>query len=66
MTLIDPFPARCPADDLELVIVAVPDDIATRVGESPHYIDMTGCRRPVHRVGVITLFASVDVETTPE
>ena len=28
--------------------------------------EMTGCRRPVHRVGVVTLFAGVDVEAALE
>ena len=32
-------PAGRPADDLELVVVAVPDDVAARVGEPPHDVE---------------------------
>ena len=43
------LPARRPADDVEMVIVAVPDDVAARVGQPPHDIQMPAGRGPVHR-----------------
>ena len=33
-------PARRPADHLQLVIVAVPDDVAARVGQTPHDVQV--------------------------
>ena len=56
------IPAGGPADDLQLVIVTVPDDVTARVGEPPHDVEVTGCRGPVHRVGVVSLLAGVHVE----
>src|SRR5947209_3173063 len=41
-------PARCPADDLELVVVAVSDHITTGVGESADDVQVTGRGSPVH------------------
>ena len=59
-------PARCPTDDLELVIVTVPDDITARVSQSPHHVPLTGCRGPVHRVGVVSLLAGVHVQAAAQ
>ena len=59
-------PARCPADDLELVVVTVPDDITACVGQPPHHVQVTGCRGPVHRVGVVSLLAGVHVQAASQ
>ena len=59
-------PARGPPDDLELVIVAVPDDVTARVGEPPHHVELPGCRGPVHGTGVVSLLAGVHVQAAPQ
>ena len=51
--VIGALPARRPADHLELVVVAVTDDVAASVGQTTDDIEMAGRRGPVHRVGVV-------------
>ena len=60
--VVAPVPARRPADDLELVVVAAADDVAAGVGEPAHDVDVARGRGPVHRVGVVALLARVHVE----
>src|SRR5216110_375866 len=60
--IITPVPATGPTNNLELVIIPVSDDIATGVSQAPHDIEMSGCRGPVHPVGVITLLAEIYIE----
>ena len=55
-------PARCPADHLELVVVTLADDVAARVREPPHDVQVTARRGPMHRVGVVSLLARVHVQ----
>ena len=59
-------PARGPTDDLELVIVTVPDDITACVSQAPDHVQVTGCRGPVHRVGVVSLLAGVHVQAASQ
>ena len=56
------LPARGPANDFELMIVARADDVATGVGKGAHGIEGAGRGRPVHRVGVVAALANVHVE----
>ena len=59
-------PAGCPADDLELVVVTVPDDVTAHIGQPPHHVQVTVRRGPVHGVGVVSLLAGVHVQATPQ
>jgi hypothetical protein len=59
-------PARRPADDVKLVVVAVSDDVATGLSEASHDVDMARRRGPVHRAGVVPALACVEVETARE
>lgn len=59
-------PARGPANDVELVVVAVPDDVAARVSETPHDIGVAARGGPMHGVGVVAHLAGVDVDAAPE
>ena len=38
--VIGAFPAGRPADHLELMVVAVTDDVAAGVGQTPHDVDI--------------------------
>lgn len=51
-----------PTDHLQLVIVTVPDNVTARVVQPMHDFQVTGCRGPVHRVGVVSLLAGVHVQ----
>jgi hypothetical protein len=64
--VVTSVPARCPTDYLELVIVTVPDNITACVSQPPHHIQLTGCRGPVHRVGVVSLLAGVHVQAASQ
>ncbi len=64
--VIASVPARCPTDDLQLVIVTVPDNVAAGVGQSSHHIQVAGCRRPVDWIGVVALLACVHVQPALE
>ena len=60
--VVAPVPARRPADHLELVIVAVADDVSAGVGEPAHDVRLSRGRGPVHRVGVVASSRGVHVE----
>jgi hypothetical protein len=64
--VVAPVPARRPADYLELVIVTVPDDIAARIGQPLHDVQVTGGRRPMHSVCIVALLARVHVQAALE
>ena len=55
-------PACRPADDLEGVIVTVPDYITAGIGQLADDFQVTSRRRPVHRVGVVPLLARIHVQ----
>ncbi len=59
-------PACCPADHLELVIVALTDDVSTSVGQPSNDIDMTGSGGPVQGAGVVGRLTRIDVEAARE
>ena len=64
--VVAPVPAGRPADDFELVVVAVTDDVAAGVGEAPHDVDVAGGRGPVDGVGVVAFLAGVHVKAAPQ
>ncbi len=61
--IVTAVPAGRPPDHLQLVIVAVPDDVAAGVGQTADDVGVAAGRGPVHRVGVVALLAQVGVET---
>jgi len=64
--VIGVVPARGPADDLQFVIVAMPDDLPAGVGQPAHDVHTTRRRGPVHRRGIVALLARVGIEPTPQ
>src|SRR5438270_363363 len=60
------IPTGRPADDSQLVIVALSNDVAARIREMPDDIDVTRGRCPVHRVSVVTTLADVRVDAALE
>src|SRR5690349_3687458 len=59
--VVTAVPTRRPADYLECMIVAMSDDVTSRVGQPANDVEMPRRRGPVHRVSVVALFARVDV-----
>jgi hypothetical protein len=59
--LIELIPACRPTDYFHSMVIAVPYDIAARLNESPHNVDMAGCHGPVQRMGVVALLARVHI-----
>ena len=64
--IVTSFPCRRPTNDLELVVVTVPNNVAASICEPPHDVEVTSRRGPVHRVRVVAFFADVDVEPSFE
>jgi hypothetical protein len=64
--IVTSLPTRRPADDLELVIVAVSDHIATGIRQPTHDVRVTGRGGPMHCRCVVTLFEGVGVEPALE
>ena len=61
--VVGAIPTGRPADDLELVVVTVPDDVAARVRQTPDHREVPSCSRPVHRGRVVALLTHVHVES---
>lgn len=59
-------PAGRPADHLQGVVVAAPDDVPTRIGQPSHDFQVAARRGPVHGVGVVALLPEVGVQAALE
>jgi hypothetical protein len=60
--IIASFPAGCPADYLELMIVTAPDNISARIDQSFDNVSVTGCCSPVHWISLIAFLLDVRIE----
>src|SRR5436190_22973613 len=51
--IIASVPSYRPTDHLQFVIVTSTDDVTASIREPSHNGEVTGCRRPVHGIGVV-------------
>jgi hypothetical protein len=58
------IPAGRPSDHLELVVVAMSDDVTAGVSEETHDVEAAGSRGPVHGIRVVALLFDVRADAT--